>query len=92
MKDLENLLRVEEPDEGFLGALLRDGENGLCQLSLIRIEEPDHFGEGLEGSESLIASSGQIAALGLEIIQESEDELGGDLLQSDGFDFDAVIP
>jgi len=91
MKDLEDLFRVEEPDEGFLGALLRDGENGLCQWALIRIEEADHFGEGLEGSESLIASSGQIAALGLEIIQESEDELGGDLLQSEGFDFDPVI-
>jgi len=91
MKDLEDLFRVEEPDEGFLGALLRDGENGLCQWALIRIEEADHFGEGLEGSESLIASSGQIAALGLEIIQESEDELGGDLLQPEGFDFDPVI-
>jgi hypothetical protein len=91
MKDLEDLLRVEEPDEGFLGALLRDGENGLCQWTLIRIEEANHFGEGLEGSESLIASSGQIAALGLEIIKESEDELGGDLLQPEGFDFDAVV-
>ncbi len=80
MKELEDLFRVEEPDEGFLSALLRDGENGLCQLSLIRIEEADHFGEGLEGRESLIASSGQIAALGLKIIQEGEDELGGDLL------------
>jgi hypothetical protein len=75
MKELEDLFGVEETDEGFLGALLRDGENGLCQLSLVRIEEADHFGEGLEGSESVIASSGQIATLGLEIIQESEDEL-----------------
>jgi hypothetical protein len=91
MKDLEDLLRVEEPDEGFMGAFLGDGENGLCQLSLVRIEEADHFGEGLEGSESVIASSGQIATLGLEIIQESEDEVGGDLLQPEGFDFDAVI-
>jgi hypothetical protein len=29
MKDLEDLLRIEEPDEGFLGALLGDGKNGL---------------------------------------------------------------
>jgi len=91
LKDLEDLLRVKEPDEGFLGALLRGGENGLCQLTLVRIEEADHFGEGLEGGESLIASSGQIATLGLEIIQEGEDELGGDLLQPEGFDFDAVV-
>jgi hypothetical protein len=91
MKDLEDLLRIEEPDEGFLGVLLRDGENGLCQWMLIRIEEANHFGEGLEGGESLIASSGQIATLGLEIIEESEDEFGGDLLQPEGFDFDAVV-
>jgi hypothetical protein len=91
MKDLEDLLRVEEPDEGFLGALLRDRENGLSHFSMFKIEEANHFGEGLEGSESLIASSGQIAALRLEIIQESEDELRGDLLHSEGFDFDAVI-
>ncbi len=91
MKELEDLLRVEESDEGFLGALLRDGENGLCQLTLVRIEEADHFGEGLEGGQSLIASSGQIAALGLEVIQEGEDELGGDLLQPEGFDFNPVI-
>ncbi len=75
MKDLEDLFRVEEADEGFLGALLGDRENGLCQLSLVRIEEADHFGEGLEGSEALIASSGQIVALRLEIIQESEEEI-----------------
>jgi hypothetical protein len=74
MKDLEDLLGVEEPDEGFLSAFLRDGENGLCQLTLVRIEEADHFGEGLDGGQSLIASSGQIAALGLKIIQEGEDE------------------
>jgi hypothetical protein len=80
LKDLEDLFRVEEPDEGFLGALLRNGEDGLSEGSLIRIEEADHFGEGLEGSESLITSSGQIVALGLEVIQEGEDELGGDLL------------
>jgi hypothetical protein len=60
-------------------------------LSLVRIEEADHFGEGLEGSESVIASSGQVVALRLEIIQESEDEIRGDLLQPEGFDFDAVI-
>jgi hypothetical protein len=58
---------------------------------MLRIEEADHFGEGLEGGESLIASSGQIAALGLEIIQEGEDEIGGDLLQSEGFDFDPIV-
>ena len=91
MKDLEDLLRVEEPDEGFLGALLRDRENGLCQWTLVRIEEADHFGEGLEGSESLIARSGPVVALDLEIIQKGEDELRCDLLQPEGFDFDAVI-
>jgi hypothetical protein len=31
MKDLEDLLRIEEPDEGFLGAFLGDGENGLSE-------------------------------------------------------------
>jgi hypothetical protein len=91
MKDLEDLFRVEEPDEGFLGALLGDGENGLSQWSLVGIEEADHFGEGLEGRESLVAGSGQVVTLGLEILQESEDELGGDLLQPEGFDFDPVI-
>ena len=75
LKDLEDFLRVKEPDEGFLGALLGDGENGLCQWSLVRIEEANHFGEGFDGSETLIASSGQIATLRLEIIQESEEEL-----------------
>jgi len=91
MKDLEDLLRIEEPDEGFLGALLRDRENGLCQWSLVRIEEANHFGEGLEGSESLIAGSGQIVTMGLEIIEEGEEEIRCDLLQPEGFDFDAVI-
>jgi hypothetical protein len=91
MKELENLFRVEEPDEGFLGALLGNGENALSEVTLLRIEETDHFGEGLEGSESLIAGSGQIVTLGLEIIEEGEEELGGDLLQPEGFDFDAVV-
>ena len=75
MKEIEDLLRVKKPDEGFLGALLGDGENGLRQLTLVRIEKADHFGEGFDGSETLIASSGQIATLRLEIIQESEEEI-----------------
>jgi hypothetical protein len=91
MKDFEDLFRVKEPDEGFLGAFLGDGENGLCELTLVRIEEADHFGEGLEGSESLIAGSGQVVTLGLEIIKESEEEIRCDLLQPEGFDFDPVI-
>ena len=91
MKEGEDLFRVEETDEGFLGALLGDGENGVSELSLLRIEEADHFGKGLEGSESLIASSGQVVALRLEIIQKGEEELRCDLLQPKGFDFDTVI-
>jgi len=91
MKDFEDLFRVKEPDEGFLGAFLGDGENGLCELTLVRIEEADHFGEGLEGSESLIAGSGQVVTLGLEIIKESEEEIRCDLLQRERFDFDPVI-
>jgi len=75
MKDIEDLFRVEEPDEGFLGAFLRDRENALSELTLVGVEEADHFGEGLDGSESLIASSGQVVAMGLEILQESEDEI-----------------
>lgn len=75
MKDLEDLLRVEEPDEGFLGALLRDRENALSELTLVGVEEADHFGEGLDSCEPLIAGSGQVVAMGLEIFQESEDEI-----------------
>jgi hypothetical protein len=58
---------------------------------MLRIEEAEHFGEGFECSESLIAGSGQIVTLGLEIIEEGEEDLWGDLLQSEGFDFDGVI-
>jgi hypothetical protein len=75
IKDFEDLLRVEEPDEGFLGTFLGDGENGLCELTLVGVEEADHFGEGFEGGQSLIAGSGQVVAMGLEIFQESEDEI-----------------
>ena len=35
VKEAEDLLRIKEPDEGFLSALLGDGEDGLCQLSLV---------------------------------------------------------
>jgi len=91
MKDVEDLIRVKEPDEGFLGSLLGDGEDGLRHCSVLRIEEADHCGEGFEGGEALIARSGPVAALGLEVIEEGEDELRGDLLQAQGFYFDAII-
>ena len=39
----------------------------------------------------MIARSGPVVALDLEIIQKGEDELRCDLLQPQGFDFDAVI-
>ena len=58
---------------------------------MLRIEEADHFSEGFESSDALIACSGPVAALGLEIIQEGKDELRCDLLQPEGFYFYAVI-
>jgi hypothetical protein len=91
MKEGEDLFRVKEADESFLSSLLRDGENGLGHFSLVRIEEADHFGEGFDGCQALIACSGQVVALRLEIIQKSQDELRCDLLQPQGSDFDAVI-
>jgi len=60
MKDLEDLFRVKEPDERFLGALLGDGENALSELTLVGVEEADHFGEGLDSCEPLIAGSGRL--------------------------------
>jgi hypothetical protein len=60
-------------------------------LSVLRIEDAEHFGEGFDGCQSVVACSGQVVALRLEIIQKGQDELRCDLLQPQGSDFDAVI-
>ena len=91
LEETENLLLVKEADEGLLGALWGDGEDDLGQVSLLGVEEAEHLGEGLDDGQTLVAGSGQVASLGLKLIQEGQDEPGGDLLQSQGSDLDPVV-
>ena len=90
-EDLQDLVVVEEADQGLPKALLGDVQDGLCQLSLIRVHEADHLGKGFKGREPMVPGPGEIVPLTLKIIEEREDKLGGDVLQSEGPDLDVVI-
>jgi len=39
----------------------------------------------------MVSGPGKVLPLTLEIVKEGEDELGGDMLQPEGTDLDAVI-
>jgi len=90
-KDLQDLVVVEEPDQGLLITLLGDVQDGICQLSLIRVHETDHFGKGFEGCKPMVPGPWEILPLSLEIIEEREDELRGDMLHPEGPDLDTMI-
>lgn len=64
---------IEEADEGFLISLLGDIEEGVCDLTVIRIHEADHFGKGLDGCKAVIPGSGKILSFPLKGIEEGED-------------------
>ena len=78
IKDLQDLIVVEESDERFLVTLLGEVQDGLCRFSLIGMHKADHFGKGFEGGESMIAGSWEVFSLSLEIVEEGEDETRGE--------------
>ena len=43
--DGKDFIGVKEADQRLLRAFLRDIEDGICQLPLIRIHQADHFGK-----------------------------------------------
>ena len=91
VKDLENFLLVEKPDQGFLCAFLRDVKYPIGQFPVLWALESQHFGKGFEGSQALIASCGKIVALPFKAIEECQDELGGEMLYLERSDGNAVI-
>jgi hypothetical protein len=70
VKYLKNLIMIEEPNEVFLIASLGYVQDGLCQFTIIRIHEADHFGEGFDGRKAVISSPGKVFAFHLKVIEE----------------------
>ena len=91
VKDGKDFIGVQEADQRLLSAFLRDIEDGICYLPLIRIHQADHFGEGFEGSEAIISCSREVSPPFLQILEESEDEAGAEVLQAKGLDLDLVM-
>jgi hypothetical protein len=91
LKDLQDLIVVEESDERFLVALLGEVEDHLCRLSLIGVHKADHLSKGFQGGESMIAGPGEVFSLSLEIVEKGQDEPGGDVFQPEGSDLDPVV-
>ena len=88
---LQDLVMVEEPDQWLPITLLGDVQDGLRQLPLIGVHEADHLGKGLQSGKPMVPGPGQVLALTLKIVEEGEDELGGEVLQPEGVDLDAVM-
>ena len=91
LKDLQDFILVEKPDEGFLRALLRDMQYPIGRFSAFGTLEAHHFRKGFEGCKTLIAGFGEIFAFPLKLTEESQDEFRGDMLYPKGSDFNAVI-
>ena len=91
VKDSNDFIGVEEADQRLLSAFLRDIEDGMCHLSLLRIHQSDHFGEGFKGREAIISCSREVSPLPLQILEESEDEFGAEVFKAKGFDLDLVV-
>ena len=91
VKDGKDFIGVEKTDQRLLSTFLRDIEDGICHLSLIWIHQSDHFGEGFEGSEAIISCSWEVSSFPLQMLEESEDEIGAEVFKAKGFDLDLVV-
>ena len=91
VKDGKDFIGVQEADQRLLSAFLRDIEDSICRLSLMRIHQADHFSERFECSEAIISSSRKVSPVPLQILEESEDEIGAEVFKAKGFDLDLVV-
>ena len=88
---LEDLLGVEETDEGFPGAFLGYVEDPFSHLPLLWIYEPDHHSKRLQGGEAEIAGLGKVVTPALELIKKSDDQVHREVFNPKGSDFDTII-
>ena len=91
LKDLEDFLLVEKPDQGLAEALLRNVDDSFSQLTVLWGHEPDHFCKGLEGGEAQVAGSGKVVTLLLQLFEKRDDQRDRDVLNGEGSHFDAII-
>ena len=91
LKDLENLLLVKKPNQGFAEAFLRNVDDSFSQLTVLGGHKPDHFGKGLEGGKTQVARSGKVVALLLQLFEKRDDQRDRDVLNGEGSYFDAII-
>jgi len=70
LKDLEDFLLVQEPNDRLLSPFLWEVEDCLCLLTMFRMEETNHFSKGLENGQTVIPCLGQIFSLPLQMIKE----------------------
>jgi hypothetical protein len=75
LKDFEDFLLIQKPDERFSESLLWNVDDPFSQVALFGVDEADHFGKGLERSEAQIAGSGKVVSLIVELIEEGDDQL-----------------
>lgn len=75
LKDLEDFLLIEKPDEGSLKTFLWDVDDLFGHFSVIRIHKADHFAKGLESRQTKIAGFGKVVTVLLQVIEEGDDEL-----------------
>ena len=91
LKDLDDFLLVEKPDQGLAEALLWNVEDSFSHLTVLGGHDADHFGKGLEGGKAQIAGSGKVVALLLQFFEKGDDQRNRDVLNGEGSYFDAII-
>ena len=91
LKDLDDFLLVQEPNQGLAEAFLRNVDDSFSQLTVLGGHEPDHFCEGLEGGKAQVAGSGKVVTLLLQLFEKRDDQRNRDVLNGEGSYFDAII-
>ena len=87
MKNLQDFVWIEKTDQLFLGTFLGNIQYPLSLFPIFGIHQPDHFGQGFYGGQAVVAGSDHITAMRFEVIEKSQDHIGGKMFDPERGNF-----
>ena len=91
LEDIHDFFRIQVADELFLHAFLRDGKDLLGQLSVLRIHQAHHLGQGFDGHQAQIAGAGGVFTILFQVIEEGDDQLDGEVFDAQRGNLNVIV-
>jgi len=91
LEDIHDFFRIQVADELFLHAFLRDAQDLLSPLSVLRVHQAHHLGQRFDGHQAQIAGAGGVFTIFFQVIEEGDDQLHIQVFDAQRGNLDVIV-